>query len=98
VIASAAQYERRLISDRVAAAHRQLAIRGQRSGQRPILTDAIRHRIAAERADGRTLTAIADDLNAEGVQTARGGRWHASTVAHVVRSVGIDETLAEAAR
>lgn len=93
VIASAAQYERRLIGERVKAAHRQIRLRGQRSGQRPILPDEVRYRIARERQEGRTLTAIADDLNEEGVPTARGGRWHASTVRHVVQSVEIDDRL-----
>lgn len=38
----------------------------------------------------------ADVLNAEDVQTARGGRWHASTVSHVLKSVALDEKLAAA--
>ena len=43
---------------------------------------------------GSALGAIAAKLNEEGVPTAReGGRWHTSTVAHVVRSVDLDEEL-----
>jgi DNA invertase Pin-like site-specific DNA recombinase len=42
---------------------------------------AIRRRIAAMRADGMTLQAIADVLNAEGVPTQRGGvEWRPSSV------------------
>ena len=93
VIASAAQYERRLISDRVKAAHRQLKLRGQRAGQRPILADELRQRIARERQSGSSLRQIADGLNDEGVETAKGGRWHASTVSHVLRSVELDREL-----
>lgn len=93
VIASAAQYERRLISDRVAAAHRQMKLRGQRPGQKPILTDEVRHRIAQERRAGRSLRAIADDLNAQDVPTARGGTWHASTIRHVLSSVELDDMV-----
>lgn len=96
VIASAAQYERRLISDRVKAAHQQLKLRGQRAGQRPILPDQVRQRIAQEREDGRSLRAIAEKLNDEGVETAKGGRWHASTVSHVLRSVELDRQLSKA--
>lgn len=96
VIASAAQYERRLISDRVQAAHRQLRLRGQRSGQRPLLPEEVRQRISRERESGRSLRAIAEDLNREGIETAKGGRWHASTVSHVVRSVALDQQLEEA--
>jgi hypothetical protein len=43
--------------------------------------ESIRTRIAAMRADGMTLQAIADTLNAEGVPTMRGGaRWRPSSV------------------
>jgi len=38
----------------------------------------------AQRAGARTLREIADALNARGVSTARGGRWHAQTVADVL--------------
>jgi DNA invertase Pin-like site-specific DNA recombinase len=38
----------------------------------------------AQRAGARTLREIADALNARGVSTARGGRWHAQTVANVL--------------
>lgn len=37
-------------------------------------------RIVAERDEGHTWRAIADALNADGVPTLRGARWHASTV------------------
>jgi hypothetical protein len=43
--------------------------------------DAIKKRIAAMRADGMTLQAIADVLNREGVPTQRGGaKWRPSSV------------------
>jgi DNA invertase Pin-like site-specific DNA recombinase len=43
--------------------------------------EAIRRRIAAMRADGMTLQAIADVLNSEGVPTQRGGaKWRPSSV------------------
>jgi len=38
-------------------------------------------------ADGRSLNAIAQTLNEEGVPTPKGGRWYASTIRHVVRSL-----------
>jgi DNA invertase Pin-like site-specific DNA recombinase len=37
-----------------------------------------------QRAGARTLRDVADALNARGVSTARGGRWHAQTVANVL--------------
>jgi DNA invertase Pin-like site-specific DNA recombinase len=37
-----------------------------------------------QRAGARTLRDVAEALNARGVATARGGRWHAQTVANVL--------------
>ena len=62
-----------------------------------MLSAQIRERIALEATQGRSLRAIAEDLNTQGVPTARGGTWHASTVRHVVRSVALDAELATAA-
>lgn len=94
VMVSAAQYERRLIGERTAAALAQRRRQGLRHGTPPELPQAVRERIAVERDAGRSLRAIADALNAEGVPTARGASWHASTVRHVVRSVALDVELA----
>ena len=56
--------------------------------------DAVRHRIVAMASSGMSLCSIARILNDEQVPTARGGRWYDSTIAHVVRSVALDGTLA----
>jgi DNA invertase Pin-like site-specific DNA recombinase len=37
-----------------------------------------------QRAGAQTLRAVAEALNARGISTARGGRWHAQTVANVL--------------
>jgi Recombinase len=48
----------------------------------------VRERIARERAEHRSMQAIADDLTAEQVPTAQGGaRWYASTVRAVLASI-----------
>ncbi|HYY23520.1 MAG TPA: recombinase family protein, partial [Thermoleophilaceae bacterium] len=55
----------------------------RRSSGRPAVADrpALEGRIRAMRAEGMTLQAIADTLNAEGVPTLRGGRkWRPSSV------------------
>jgi DNA invertase Pin-like site-specific DNA recombinase len=55
----------------------------QRSSGHPAVSDAsaLKQRIAEMRADGMTLQAIADTLNAEGVPTLRGGAlWRPSSV------------------
>jgi DNA invertase Pin-like site-specific DNA recombinase len=94
VVGAVAEFESDLIADRARATHRQRRARGLRPGMAPLLPDTVRRRIATERAEGRTLRAIADDLNSDGTPTARGGRWHPSTVAHVLRSVAVDNALA----
>lgn len=96
IMGSIAQYESELIGERAAMTHRQRKARGLRAGQKPILPDTVRYRIADERATGRTYAAIADALNSEGVPTARGGTWHPATVSHVCKSVALDAELSAA--
>lgn len=45
---------------------------------------AVLERIRSMRADGASLREIAGVLNAEGVQSKRGGQWHPQTVARVL--------------
>lgn len=93
VVSAAAEFESRRIGERVRTVHAARRAQGERAGQAPLLPESIRQRIAHEHHEGRSLNAIARQLNAEGVATAMGGTWHASTVAHVVRSVALDEEL-----
>jgi DNA invertase Pin-like site-specific DNA recombinase len=76
-----AQWERRIISQRTRDALAAKKDQGVRIGRPATLPTAVVERIRAARADGQTLTSIADILTADGVPTAQGGvRWHASTV------------------
>lgn len=86
VLASFAQFERRIIGQRTADA---LAVRRQqgiRLGRPPVLSAELRRRIRRARKAGRSYRQIADRLNRARVPTAHGGaRWHASTVRAVER-------------
>ena len=93
VVCAFAQYERQMIAARTKASHEVRRNRGQRAGQEPILPAAVRKRIAKERKAKRTLQGIADGLTADGIPTAKGGTWHASTVAHVLRSFNLETEL-----
>ncbi len=95
VVSAAAAFESRRIGERVKSVHAVRRSQGKRAGQAPVLPREVRSRIATERGAGKSLNSIASILNDEGVPTAKGGRWHASTVAHVVRSVRIDQELAK---
>jgi DNA invertase Pin-like site-specific DNA recombinase len=95
VVSSAASFESRRIGERAKSVHAVRRSQGKRAGQAPLLSDAVRLRIAGEHAEGKSLNAIAATLNAEGVPAAKGGKWYASTIRHVLRSVEVDEELAK---
>jgi len=91
VLASVAELERDLISARTSAALAQLKASGKRLGRPRVMPESVTERIVSERAEGRTLAAIADALNADNVPTARGGaRWYPSTVKRVLESAALD--------
>jgi len=81
VLATFAQFERRLIGQRTREAMAEKRKQGVRFGRPLSLPADVRARIASERKAGRSLAAIAAGLNADGVATAQGGRqWWPSTV------------------
>lgn len=85
VLASAAQYERRIIGARTRDALAQRRREGVRLGRPSVLTSAVVARIVHERNTGASLRTIAAALTAEGVPTAHGGAtWYASTVRKVL--------------
>ena len=84
VLAVFAELERRLIGERTKAALAVRRAQGVRLGRPQTLSQAIVARIVASRGDGATWTAIAAELNDEGVPTAQGGRcWYPATVRYV---------------
>ncbi|MDO3394667.1 recombinase family protein [Nocardioides sp. SOB44] len=91
VMASFAEYERRIIGQRTSAAMQQLKAQGVRLGRPRVMAQEVTERIVKEREGGRTLAAIAEGLNAESVPTARGGaKWYPSTVKAVLTSASLD--------
>jgi DNA invertase Pin-like site-specific DNA recombinase len=87
VMASAAQWERRLVGQRTREALAVKRAQGVRLGRPPVLGQQVVDRIVAARVAGMTLMKIADALNKERVPTARGGvQWYPSTVRAVLNS------------
>lgn len=85
VMASAAQWERRIIGQRTREALAAKKAAGVRLGRPRLITDEIVARMVAERESGKTLTAIADGLTADEVPTVQGGaRWYPATVRKVL--------------
>jgi DNA invertase Pin-like site-specific DNA recombinase len=90
VVSAFSQYERKLIGQRTRDALAAKRASGVRLGRPRSLDPAIRVRIEAERAAGRSLRAIARGLMADGVPTARGGSvWHASSVREITQTTTV---------
>jgi len=84
VMASFAQFERKLIGQRTREALAVKKAAGVQLGRPRSLGAPTLERIADLRRAGRTLEAIARELNDLRVPTAHGGRWHATTVRRLV--------------
>jgi DNA invertase Pin-like site-specific DNA recombinase len=89
VMATFAQFERRLIGQRTKDALAVKKRQGTRLG-RPVAVDkGVVRRIGRERTKGKSLRQIADGLNADKVLTGhQGKRWYASTVKAVLERAG----------
>jgi DNA invertase Pin-like site-specific DNA recombinase len=86
VLATFAQFERRLISQRTREALAVKRSQGVRLGRPTTMPKKVVNRIRRERAAGKTFAEIADRLNADGVPTAQGGRrWYPATVRYTLR-------------
>ncbi len=90
VLASFAEYERQIIGHRTSAALQELKQQGVRLGRPVTLATEVRQRIVSERTAGVSLARIADGLAKDGIPTARGGKWHPSTIKAVLASVELD--------
>lgn len=86
VLASVAEYERRVIGVRTREGMEQRRREGVHVGRPPTLDPQVVARIVQLKADGENLSEIARILVADGVPTARGGEWRASTVKAVLGS------------
>lgn len=85
VVASASQYERRLIGQRTRDALAERKAQGVRLGRPLQIPAPVVTRIRTEHNAGHSLRTIAAGLSADEVPTARGGRaWSSSTVQRVL--------------
>ncbi len=79
ILAAVAELERNLIRQRTRDALAAKKARGERVGRPPVLSAEVVAEVRALRAS-LTLREVAEVLNRQGVPTARGGPWSASTV------------------
>lgn len=90
VLAVFAEFERRLIGQRTRDALATRRAAGVRLGRPQLIPPAVREQMRDARARGVTLRAIADQLNADGVPTAQGGRlWHPETVRRAIKVTAV---------
>jgi DNA invertase Pin-like site-specific DNA recombinase len=86
VLATFAQFERRLISQRTKDALAVKKAQGVRIGRPPVMPKGVVARISHMRTKGLSYRAIADRLNADGVPTAQGGKqWYPATVRSTIQ-------------
>jgi len=86
ILAAFARMERRLIGERTRDAMQAKKAAGKRFGRPSLVPVEVQERVEAERVEGKTLTAIAEGLNADDVPTVYGGRWWPSSVQSVIQS------------
>jgi DNA invertase Pin-like site-specific DNA recombinase len=84
VLATFAQFERRLIGQRTKDALAIKRSQGVVLGRAREIEGDIIERIQSLHGAGTSLADIARTLNHEGVETPRGGRWHPSRVRQIV--------------
>ncbi len=95
ILAAVAEHEREMISQRTRAALAAARARGTKLGnprpdmarvtfiaskQAAIFRESVTPLVRTLRAEGRTLRAIAAELNARGIKSARGCLWHPASV------------------
>jgi DNA invertase Pin-like site-specific DNA recombinase len=86
VLATFAQFERRLIGQRTREALAVKKKQGVRLGRPPSISPQLAKRIRSMRTRGMTLQKICDRLNREGVPTPRGGAaWRPTSLRGVLR-------------
>jgi DNA invertase Pin-like site-specific DNA recombinase len=90
MLAVFAQFESDLISERVKRQHQARRDRGKvwgiDEGFRGSLNPKTRKLIVSERGRGKSLREIAATLESKGLETPRGGKWHAATIRAVLNS------------
>jgi DNA invertase Pin-like site-specific DNA recombinase len=75
-----AEWEREMIGDRTKNALAAARARGQKLGRPQGVPDDVVQSIRVMRSVGLSWGKIAQGLQAQGIPTGQGGRWHATTV------------------
>jgi DNA invertase Pin-like site-specific DNA recombinase len=88
MLAVVAEYERRVISERTRDALDVIG-RTKQLGRPSTIQEDVARRVKKLHAEGKSSTAIARQLTADGVPTERGGTWHHSVIGAFLRREGL---------
>lgn len=98
IMAAVAELERKLISDRTSAALQVAKANGKRLGvgNRTMPPDVLAAIVGMREDEGLSMSAIANQLNAQQTPTARGGkRWYPSTVRSALGTHELDRAATQ---
>lgn len=84
LVATFAQWERDIISERTRSALRAKRARGERLGRPRNYPDATRKRVRELKRHGYSYRGIIQQLEAEGIKTSGGGPWRVSSIQRLV--------------
>lgn len=94
IMSALAEMERGIIAERAKDIHKDRRERGvvwgKDIGPKQIISPAVAEQIKLKKRLGHSYQAIADSLNQQGIPSARGGSWYASSVKNIV-----DATIVE---
>ncbi len=94
IMSALAEMERGIIAERAKDIHKDRRERGvvwgKDMGPKQVISPAVAEQIKLKRTLGHSYQAIADSLNQQGIPSARGGSWYASSVKNIV-----DATIVE---
>ena len=95
IMSALAEMERGIIAERQKDIHKDRRDRGlvwgKDLGPKQRISDELRQRIKDDRTRGLSLRKIAQALDAEGIKTAYGGNWTASTINYVLNDTQEDK-------
>lgn len=88
IMSALAEMERGIIAERQKDVHEDRRKRGIKwgvdMGPKAMESDELLERLLTSRAKGVSYHELAQKLNAEGVPTAKGGKWHSATIKKIV--------------
>jgi DNA invertase Pin-like site-specific DNA recombinase len=88
IMSALAEMERGIIAERAKDIHKDRRERGvvwgRDLGPKQVISPAVAEQIRLKRSLGYSYQAIADSLNQQGIPSARGGSWYASSVKNIV--------------